>query len=680
MSRTLTTTLYLLALSLGLTLVLSAGLAQADPLPGRDVLKFSQLPMDGTPIFGDDGTVHRVYGHDEWSTAYSSVDPVGVPTPYVGQFMADDFADRFNSPVVHVKWWGSYRDNFITPDVPVDRFLISFESDVPAGPAPSFSHPGVPLLNQIVDRGILSLGSGTFTEKQISLGGDPLNEHLYEYNAELNLGQEFFQQPDTVYWLKIVALVDLPPGVDPATAPRWGWHNRDYTVNDPLASVAPQVVPGEYIEGYVGPPTVPTPVWHFQDDAVTGNVTIDPFATPDLGPLVFQDGYQPTRYIGLVDGPPNIEQYSKDLAFQLFTVVPEPASTGLACFGALGLGMFARRRRQSGSCRKGSNTKTWIAVAAIIVSGLLPGEAWAVQKEIFGLASQTNSFHILRYDVIGNSFYDCGTVASNAAPTTNLAMDANRRLYYMYPFQGGHDIWKADLDGSNNLINQLYVNTLAIGQNLDIIDGFTIGPYQDLYMTGYGHSEIYRYDLGVNNGFVTTEVKLVAGPNGTIGEFRSDLAFDTLTNYLVGIGIVPDGSGRRSLFQIPNALAANGLTDSYVWEFFGGNSSPWASATFDLGSPTNPGGPLGPNPDGVAFDPTNGDLYLSGDGEKFSLWDRTNATLTNYLVGSAGQDTGMGFDLAFQTVTTVPEPATWALAGIGCVGALGLVRRTQPAG
>jgi hypothetical protein len=127
-------------------------------------------------------------------------------------------------------------------------------------------------------------------------------------------------------------------------------------------------------------------------------------------------------------------------------------------------------------------------------------------------------------------------------------------------------------------------------------------------------------------------------------------------------------------------LVANGLADNYVWEFFGGNSSPWASATFDLGSPTNPSGPLGENPDGVAFDPTNGDLYLSGDGEEFSLWDRSNATLTNYLVGSAGQDTGLGYDLAFQTVTTVPEPATWALLGICAAGAVVLVRRRSRRG
>jgi hypothetical protein len=351
MSRTLTTTLYLPALSLGLALMFSAGLALADPLSGRDVLKFNQLPMDGTPIIGDNGTVDRFYGHDELSTAYSTTLSTGQPG-YSGTFIADDFADGFDSPVVHVKWWGSYLGNLVDPGMPVDKFLISFESDVPAGPAPSFSQPGAPLLSQIVTRGPLSPSSGTFTEKQISLGGPPPGENLYEYNAELNLGQEFFQQPDTVYWLKIVALVDLPAGVDPALDPvtRWGWHNRDYTINDPLASVVPQVTPGEYIEGYVGPAATPTPVWHFQDDAVTGNVTIDPFGSPDAGLQVFQDGDQPTYYIGLVDGPPNVGQYSKDLAFQLYTIkVPEPASTSLACLGMMFVGICALRRRRSDS-------------------------------------------------------------------------------------------------------------------------------------------------------------------------------------------------------------------------------------------------------------------------------------------------------------------------------------------
>jgi hypothetical protein len=319
----------------------------ADPLKGRDVLKFSQRPMDGTTIVSPNGTTQRFWGHDELSTAYSTVGATG-PTPYRGTFMADDFADKFNSPIVHVKWWGSYLNNFVSPAFPVDRFLISIESDVPAGPNNPFSHPGQPLLSQIVKRGPLAPGSGTFTEKPVSGGGPPLGETLYEYNAELHLGKEFLEKQDTVYWLKVVALVDLPPGIivdpnqPPTFVPRWGWHNRDYTIPNSLASTAPAVVPGEHIDGFLGPVPGGTPVWHFQDDAVTGRIVVDHLSTPmgQIMPQVDQAGFQPTRYLALADGPPGIAEFSKDLAFEIYTI-PEPATcvvlvAGVACLAALG--------------------------------------------------------------------------------------------------------------------------------------------------------------------------------------------------------------------------------------------------------------------------------------------------------------------------------------------------------
>ena len=324
--------------------------APAAPLPGRDIPKFSQLPMDGTAITSPNGTVQRFWGHDELSTAYSTVGATG-PTPYRGTFMADDFADKINSPVVHVRWWGSYLNNFVSPNFPVDKFLISFETDVPTGPNNPFSHPGTPLVNQIVRRAPLSPGSGTFTEQPISGGGPPLGETLYEYNAELHLGKEFFQKPDQVYWLKVVALVDLPPGIiidpsqPPTFVPRWGWHNRDYTVQNPLASTAPAVVPGEHIDGFLGPVPGGTPVWHFQDDAVTGHIVVDHLSTPGGGisPLVDQAGYQPTRYLALADGPSGIGEFSKDLAFEIFTV-PEP-STGVFVLATMGFLLLRRPRR-----------------------------------------------------------------------------------------------------------------------------------------------------------------------------------------------------------------------------------------------------------------------------------------------------------------------------------------------
>jgi hypothetical protein len=247
--------------------------------------------------------------------------------------MADDFADKFSQPVVHVSWWGSYMNQTGTLPNRVQRFLISFETDVPSTGTGSFSRPGVPLLSQVVTKGPLAPLSGTFTETVQSPGGAPLNEDLYKYNAELRL--PFPEIADTVYWLKIVALVN--PAVEGPI--QWGWHDRDYTQFDPLASSPPIVNPGERNLG-----TATFPVWHFQDDAVSGNVVglLDP--NQNVVQLD-QSGYLPQNYLDNLDGPTGISQFSKDLAFELYTV-PEPATAGTALM-AIGTTTLLRRRRRA---------------------------------------------------------------------------------------------------------------------------------------------------------------------------------------------------------------------------------------------------------------------------------------------------------------------------------------------
>jgi hypothetical protein len=296
--------------------------ALGDPLPG-ELLKFQQKPLDATVVLP--GTT-LYWGHDELSTANGSANT----GPYQGTFMADDFADKFSQPLVHVTWWGSYFDNQRINGV--KRFLVSFESDVPAGPAGP-SHPGTPLLTQIVTLGPLAPSSGTFTETPVSAGGPPLNEALYRYNAELR--NPFPEQANTVYWLKIVALVNN--SVDGGI--RWGWHDRDYTTPDPLASTPPAVTPGE---ANVAVATAPFPVWHFQDDAVSGSVVTSINTDGISVGTLSQSGFAPQHYVDIVDGPQGIEQYSKDLAFELY-YVPEPAS--LAALAMLAPALLRRRRR-----------------------------------------------------------------------------------------------------------------------------------------------------------------------------------------------------------------------------------------------------------------------------------------------------------------------------------------------
>ncbi len=320
----------------------------ADPIDGRDILKFSQRPMFDTVI---PPFPNHFNGHNEFSTAYSVFDATGNISGYFGIFMADDFADEFKTPVVHVKWWGSYLHQPTgIPDPFVRRFLISFEKDVPVNDPNNtlpFSHPGEPLLNQIVSRvpagGVLTPGSGTFTETPfwpVSRDGP-----IYEYNAELHLGKEFPQDPNTVYWLKIVALVDVPTDTPVEQAIQWGWHNRDYTIKNTLASTPPLVFPGEGPDGVIGAP--PIDIWHFQDDAVRGVVSVafdanDPMTR--IMPFVSQFNFDDQNYLPPWDGPSQIVSHSKDLAFELYTI-PEPATLMLFVVAFVGCGFVRRRHR-----------------------------------------------------------------------------------------------------------------------------------------------------------------------------------------------------------------------------------------------------------------------------------------------------------------------------------------------
>jgi hypothetical protein len=97
--------------------LLACSAVLADPLAG-EVLKFQQLPLNNglTPYYPapvPGGAPY--YGHDELSTATRT----SANAPWQGTFMADDFADKFSTPVVHVRWWGSYLNDFHgTPTFP----------------------------------------------------------------------------------------------------------------------------------------------------------------------------------------------------------------------------------------------------------------------------------------------------------------------------------------------------------------------------------------------------------------------------------------------------------------------------------------------------------------------------------------------------------------------------------
>jgi hypothetical protein len=292
-------------------------LAFADPLFG-DVLMFEQLPLNGGLAPSAGGAPYA--GHAELST----VTP-GQFFGYTGTYMGDDFSTSTSQPIVHVEWWGSYLNTGAGNGV--QKFLLSFETDVPATQNDP-SHPGTPVISQIVSKGALAPNSGTFTETAIATAmGAP---QLYHYSAVLEI--PMLQIADAVYWLKVVAIVN--PNTDGNI--QWGWQNRDYTFQDSYASSTP--VPGEH--------QLANGIWHFQDDAVSGGITMFQVPQTNLA-AVQQMGYTPQNYIDGLDGPVGISQYSKDMAFRLYTMapVPEPGTFMLLGAGGVGLALAAWRRR-----------------------------------------------------------------------------------------------------------------------------------------------------------------------------------------------------------------------------------------------------------------------------------------------------------------------------------------------
>ena len=246
--------------------------SQADPLPSR-LPEVRSGTNDQHYDRQYDGHRRVYHGHDEISTIYGPGNNATQPV-YQGQFMADDFSDTVSRPVVHVTWWGSYHGANAAPQPPVQQFMIGFEADDPAINGQP-SKPKAPLQYEIVNSGPLTPASGTFTETPTGVA-DINGDFIYKYNAEL--ANPFPEQANVVYWLKIAAVVTLPVGTPVPPPPgftNWGWHNRDYTIQDTLAA---PVSPGEVNLG-----TPNNPIWHFQDDAVQGSLTYLPAARASTG-------------------------------------------------------------------------------------------------------------------------------------------------------------------------------------------------------------------------------------------------------------------------------------------------------------------------------------------------------------------------------------------------------------
>jgi hypothetical protein len=124
--------------------------------------------------------------------------------------VADDFRCRDGRPVTDVHWWGSYIPG---PEGRVEKFLIQFWTDAPAGPDIPYSHPDK-LMYQVVVANV----------PEVFYGKTAAGEYVFEYDAYLT--DPFPQRRGEIYWLSIVAILDSAADME------WGWHESRVHYND----------------------------------------------------------------------------------------------------------------------------------------------------------------------------------------------------------------------------------------------------------------------------------------------------------------------------------------------------------------------------------------------------------------------------------------------------------------
>jgi len=162
----------------------------------------------------------------------------------VPPMMADDWACKDDRPITDIHWWGSYIgwNQWYPPPVTPIAFHMGIWTDVPAGAATPFSHPGELIWEHVCDTFVWN-----FAGYDLDPRGVEKNEACFQFNQLLPQEKWFYQEPgpeglERIYWLSISAIYQ--DGVEVLYP--WGWKTRPHHFNDDavvISDVAPQWPP-----------------------------------------------------------------------------------------------------------------------------------------------------------------------------------------------------------------------------------------------------------------------------------------------------------------------------------------------------------------------------------------------------------------------------------------------------
>lgn len=294
----------------------------------------------------------------------------------------------------------------------------------------------------------------------------------------------------------------------------------------------------------------------------------------------------------------------------------------------------------------------WLFLAVLMLS---PATLIAQNHEIWTLWHQRT---VAKIDAATGTWTQFGTgMIDPARPTdpaglqwTTIALAPDNTIYLLRRQVGvAGEIFLYSLPADNIVVSGgVVTNVQLVGSTgfCDNLDGLTAGPDGNIYFSAYsagrfvkgtgGQADQCVYNLPARNGLYryvlsSNTVQYVGtfannGGPGQKNSFYTDLAFDSLPlplgGDLVGQGI--DGNGNYRLYTIPRSLVLTGTNQTF----------PFAPFSSELLTQERR--------DGVAFDPTNGDLFLGFDGQ--GVYRVTRAGANPVLIGASNPD--LGWDLA----------------------------------